>query len=74
MVCFNYYHAADDQIMPDLVLDTPSAPSLLKKFTEQAIADGCLPSDYAPPSPSPAAEANGVGNGTAPVENGKHGA
>lgn len=47
------------QILPDLVLDTPAAPSLLTKFTQQAISDGCLPADYKPPptpSPSPAAE------------------
>lgn len=59
--------------MPDLVLDTPSAPSLLKKFTEQAIADGCLPPDYTPPTPPATANGNGVSNGTAPVvENGEH--
>ncbi|CAN0381768.1 unnamed protein product [Ectocarpus sp. 12 AP-2014] len=47
------------EILPDLVLDTPAAPSLLTKFTQQAISDGCLPADYKPPptpSPSPAAE------------------
>ncbi|CAM9421474.1 unnamed protein product [Ectocarpus sp. 6 AP-2014] len=47
------------RILPDLVLDTPAAPSLLTKFTQQAISDGCLPADYKPPptpSPSPAAE------------------
>lgn len=47
------------QILPDLILDTPAAPSLLTKFTQQAMSDGCLPADYKPPttpSPSPAAE------------------
>lgn len=39
------------QILSDLVLDTPSAPTLLEKFTEQAKVDGCLPADYKPPSP-----------------------
>lgn len=37
------------QIVPDLVLDTPTAPALLEKFTQQAISDGCLPKDYVAP-------------------------
>ena len=52
------------QILPDLILDTPAAPTLLEKFTEQAISDGCLPADYIRPSP-PAAETHGS-NGVAP--------
>lgn len=59
------------QILPDLVLDTPAAPSLLDKFTEQAKLDGCLPEDYKAPTP-PAPDANG--NGVAPAENGIQGA
>lgn len=61
------------QIVPDLILDTPTAPVLLEKFTEQAKSDGCLPADYVPPAPTPAvgnqssdglASANGHQNGT----------
>eukprot|EP00904_Undaria_pinnatifida_P000488 jgi/Undpi1/1043/HiC_scaffold_10.g04506.m1 len=52
------------EILPDLILDTPAAPTLLEKFTEQAISDGCLPADYIRPSP-PAAETHGS-NGVAP--------
>lgn len=60
------------QIVPDLILDTPTAPVLLEKFTEQAKSDGCLPADYVPPAPTPAvdqpsdvpADVNGHHNGT----------
>lgn len=61
------------QILPDLILDTPAAPSLLEKFTEQAISDGCLPQNYQPPA-SLTSNAS-ASNGTAPpVENGNHAA
>lgn len=44
------------QIMPDLILDTPTAPALLQKFTEQAKSDGCLSAEYVPPAPKPAVD------------------
>lgn len=62
----------DTQILPDLILDTPSAPSLLEKFTQQAMSDGCLPADYKPPSLPAAEEANGTKSAAAPAENGNH--
>lgn len=56
------------ELIPDLVLDTPTAPELLEKFTRQAVADGCLSADYAPtPVPKdhrePVPALDPVGNG-----------
>lgn len=56
------------QTLPDLILDTPSAPSLLEKFTQQAMTDGCLPADYKPPS----FPTNGTGGVAVSAENGNH--
>jgi len=39
-------------IMSDLVLDTPTASSIIAEFTAQAIADGILPAAYSPPAVS----------------------
>ena len=58
------------QILPDLVLDTPSAPSLVDMFAKQAKADGCLPPDYKPPSPPAAGDAPGNHGVDVPVKNG----
>ncbi|CAM9340282.1 unnamed protein product [Ascophyllum nodosum] len=58
------------EILPDLVLDTPSAPSLVDMFAKQAKADGCLPPDYKPPSPPAAGDAPGNHGVDVPVKNG----
>ena len=37
-----------NEILGDLVLDTPTAATIITEFTERAIADGILPAGYAP--------------------------
>lgn len=37
-------------LLPDLVLDTPSAGQMLKSFTLRAVKSGVLPPNYAPPA------------------------
>lgn len=39
-------------LLPDLVLDTPSAGIMLKSFTLRAVKSGVLPANYAPPTSS----------------------
>ncbi|KAG5189487.1 armadillo-type protein [Tribonema minus] len=41
------------ELVPDLLLDMPTAESLLDKFVKQAQQDGCLPQDYVKPPPAP---------------------